>query len=158
MCEHGHDWSPRWDAKFLGLAVFMASWSKDPSTKVGAVIADHRYRVLSLGYNGFPRGIADTEERLNDRPTKYSLIAHAERNALDQLEASAVGATIYATLFPCSECAKSIVQRGIRRVVTQPFDADCPRWGESFRMTRAMFSEAGVEIVITTPHPYTPPF
>lgn len=137
--------SRNWDRKFVGLAHHISSWSKDPSTKVGAVIVGDRQRVLSLGYNGFPRGIRDLPSRLNDRPLKYQFTAHAERNALDQAECSVHGATIYVTAPPCAECAKSIIQRSIARVVATEMDRDfMARWAESFAFTSAMFAEAGV--------------
>jgi dCMP deaminase len=131
-----------WDRRFLELARQVASWSKDPSTQTGSVIVGERRRVLGLGYNGFPRGIEDLIERLEDRPTKYALIAHAERNALDNTEIPVLGATIYCTLSPCSECAKSIIQRGIKRVVAV---AERPeRWIENLDQAAMMFKEAGV--------------
>lgn len=107
-----------WSYRFLELAETVASWSKDPSTKVGSVIVDSSRRVLSLGYNGFPRGVEDTVERYSDRDTKLLLVSHAERNALDNSPGSVEGATLYATLFPCNECCKSIIQRGIKKVVS----------------------------------------
>lgn len=131
-----------WDRRFLELARTVAAWSKDPSTKTGSVIVGERRRVLGLGYNGFPRGLEDTAERLEDRETKYRLIAHAERNALDNAEIPVLGATIYCTLSPCHECAKSIIQRGIKRVVAVAERPD--RWVESLDGAAQMFKEAGV--------------
>lgn len=133
-----------WDDWFMTLARATTLRSKDPSTKVGAVVVGDRRRVLSLGYNGFPRGIADTPERWNDRPTKYRLVQHAERNALDGAECSVVGATVYVTMAPCHECAKSMIQRGIVRVVHPP--ANNSRWTESNALAREMFDEAGVRV------------
>src|SRR5688572_8065873 len=108
-----------WGRRYMDLARHVAGWSKDPSTKVGAVAVGksrHNHDIV-VGYNGFPRGIADTEDRLNDRQTKYKLIQHAERNVLDNARFDLSGATLYVTLHPCSECAKSIVSRGIAKVV-----------------------------------------
>ncbi len=131
-----------WDRRFLELARQVSTWSKDPSTQTGSVIVGERRRVLGLGYNGFPRGLEDTAERLTNRELKYSLIAHAERNALDNTEIPVLGATIYCTLSPCHECAKSIIQRGIKRVVAV---AERPeRWIESLEGAAQMFKEAGV--------------
>lgn len=136
-----------WDKRWLGAAKYFASFSKDPSTRLGAIIVGDRQRVLSLGWNGFPKGVADTEERLNDREIKYALVAHAERNALDQAECSVVGATLYVTAPPCNECAKSIIQRGIRRVVHSPASVEfMERWGKQFEFTKAMLEEAGVAL------------
>ena len=84
-----------WNKWFLGLAEYVSTASKDPSTKVGAVIVDDERRVVSLGYNGLPRGVDDTEERLNNRDLKYRIIVHAERNSLLFARGSVKGCTIY---------------------------------------------------------------
>lgn len=133
-----------WDKRFLELAEHVALWSKDPSTKVGACIVDDKKRVVAIGYNGFPRGVEDTPERYNDRVQKHLFVAHAERNALDNAPLMVDGYTLYATLEPCSECAKSIVQKGIKRVVC--YKQERP---DNFNWTiaRTMFEEAGVELV-----------
>jgi dCMP deaminase len=108
--------SRSWDQRHMALARFWSENSKDPSTKVGAVIVGRDKREVCLGYNGFPPGIAD-DERLLDRSTKYPLMIHAERNALDNARFDTQGATLYATLAPCCGCASSIVSKGIKRVV-----------------------------------------
>lgn len=108
----------KWDLRFLSLAVHVSSWSKDPRTRVGAVIVNEQKQVLSLGYNGFPRGVLDIEERYQQRSTKYLFVAHAERNALDNCFTDTRGSTLYTTLAPCNECVKSIIQKGIKRIVT----------------------------------------
>lgn len=110
----------KWDLRLLNLARHIADWSKDPSTKVGAVIADADYRIMGHGYNGFPRGVKDTQERLNDRAQKYPLVVHAELNAiLNSSTHQLRGTTLYCWPLPvCPECAKAIAQMGIRRVVT----------------------------------------
>lgn len=135
-----------WDKRFLELADHVASWSKDPSTKVGAVIVNADKQVLSLGYNGFPRGVFDVQTRYDDRPTKHLYVAHAERNALDNAFTDVRGATLYATLCPCNECAKSIIQRGIKRVVTRPFATEDHKTKFNFAATTIMFYEANIEI------------
>jgi dCMP deaminase len=135
-----------WDKRFLDLAEHVSSWSKDPSTKVGAVIVNQDKQVLSLGYNGFPRGVEDLEERYKDRPTKYLYVAHAERNALDNAFTDTRGATLYTTLCPCNECSKSIIQKGIKRVVTnQMLDKD-QSVRMNFEVSLAMFKESGVDL------------
>jgi len=109
----------RWIKYFFKMAKLVASQSKDPSTKVGCVVTDSLNRVLATGYNGFPRGVQDTEDRYNDRSVKYKLVVHAEANAVCMAASSGVnltGATIYITSMPCPECAKLIVQSGIRTV------------------------------------------
>lgn len=136
-----------WDIRFLDLAFHIAQWSKDPSTKVGAVIANDQHQVLSLGYNGFPRGVKDLKSRYEDRPTKLLFVAHAERNALDNAYTDVRGATLYTTLCPCNECAKSIIQRGIRKVITTKPDKE--KWLLfNFETTLTMFRESDTEIVM----------
>jgi len=141
--------SKEWDEKLVGLANYIGSeWSKDPSTKVGCVIADDYYVPLGVGYNGFPRGIEDTPERLNDRPTKYKLVVHAEVNAVLNATKSVRGATAYNSLAPCSDCMKLMINAGIKRVVfPKPSADELKRWGESFKLASQMADEAGVEMV-----------
>ncbi len=109
--------SYKWDCRFLELAKHVAQWSKDPSTQVGAVIVDDLRRIVSVGYNGFPRGVVDSAERYEDRKQKYALVVHAEANAILSPQQSVRGCTLYATLHPCEECAKLVVQAGLTRVV-----------------------------------------
>lgn len=138
-----------WDHWFFGLAEYTASASKDPSTKVGAVVtgANDR-RKVSFGYNGFPPGIAD-DDRLADREKKYGLVIHAERNALDNATFDVIGGTLYCTVHPCKDCAKSIISRRIRRVVTGPIPKIEPgRWTEEIPGAQELLREAGVEVVI----------
>lgn len=136
-----------WKKRFLELSKHIASWSKDPSRHIGAVIVGNHGEVISQGYNGFPRGIADTPERLNDRPTKYKYVVHAEMNALYNASLNGVstaGSTIYVTGLPvCHECAKAIIQSGIKKVImnTKPID----NWKESGELSLEMFKEAGIE-------------
>jgi dCMP deaminase len=133
-----------WDKRFLDLAEHVAQWSKDPRTKVGAVIVDEKKRVVSVGYNGFPRGVSDSEDRYEDRPTKHLFVAHAERNALDNAPLMVEGCTMYVALLPCNECAKSIIQKGISRVVTYRTKRDGT--GFNWDITIKMFKEAGVTL------------
>lgn len=135
-----------WDQRFLDLADHIAQWSKDPRTKVGAVIVDEKKRVVSVGYNGFPRGVRDDVSRYEDRPTKHLFVAHAERNALDNAPLKVEGCTIYVPLLPCSECAKSIIQNGITRVVSYVPERDGA--GFNWDITHTMFKEAGVELFL----------
>jgi dCMP deaminase len=127
----------------MDLADLVSTWSKDPSTQVSAVIVDDQKKVVSLGYNGFPRGVEDLIERYGDRELKHKLVCHAERNALDNSPRSVVGCTLYCTLEPCADCAKSIIQNGIKKVITRKSDReDTFNW----EFTRLMFKEAGVEL------------
>lgn len=134
-----------WDQRFLDLSFHVSEWSKDPSTHVGAVIVNADKQVLSMGYNGFPRGVADVPERYNDRDTKLMFVAHAERNALDNAFMDVRGATLYSTLCPCNECAKSIIQRGIKKVITKKYDEEYSK-RFNFDITKTMFIEANVRL------------
>ena len=137
--------SEQWDYRFLDLSKLIASWSKDPSTKVGAVIVDEDRRILSLGYNGFPLGISD-DKRLDNREIKYKMVVHAECNALLFCSEPPVGATIYTYPFmPCPKCAGMIIQTGITRVVS--YKSNNERWSEEFALSRNMFKEAGIELL-----------
>lgn len=136
----------KWDARFIELAKHVASWSKDPSTQVGAVIVDPKTNiVLGLGYNGFPRGVHDDEVRYANRELKYTLVVHAEVNAILTAGQSVKGATIYIwPLFTCNECAKLIIQSGIIKVVSP--EPEKSRWSASYDTATLMYDEAGVEV------------
>jgi len=136
----------KWQANFLGLAANVATWSQDPSTKVGAVIVDENNRVVSVGYNGFPKGIKD-DGRLNDRVLKYQMILHAETNAVLFANNSVRGCTIYTWPFmPCSNCASLLIQSGIKKVVSVPSTEK--RWESNFNIAKGMFEEAGISLEI----------
>lgn len=135
-----------WDQRYMELAKHVAGWSKDPSTKVGAVLVGVNRRHISLGYNGFPQGIVDLPSRLNDRTTKLRLVQHAERNILDQTTFDTQGATLIVTRFPCSECAKSIISKGIARVVYLLDKAYGDRWLDEVSLAQEMLREAGVDL------------
>lgn len=123
-----------------------ASKSKDPSTRVGSVIVRPDNTVASTGWNGLPRGVLDLPERYADRAVKCRFVCHAEANAIVSAREPLHGYTLYASMAPCHECAKLIIQAGIARVVTPaPSAVHVSRWAESFDATDAMFSEAGVE-------------
>ncbi len=133
----------KWDDRFLVLAKLIGSWSKDPSTQVGAVIVDDKNRIVSVGYNGFPRGIKDLEKRLCNRAEKYDIIVHAEVNAIAFANKSVEGCTLYIDPFePCSRCAGIIIQHGIKRVVSYKNKSD--RWEKDFSISRKLFTEAGL--------------
>lgn len=137
----------KWDRRFLELARLVATWSKDPSTKVGAVIVNPERVPIGLGYNGFPRGVDDLPARYADRPTKYGLIVHSEANAILNASARVQGCTLYTTKFPCSSCTKLIVQSGIDRVVYPPIDKADPgyqRWAEDAKYSFTMLNEAAI--------------
>ena len=139
----------KWDKRYLELAEAVATWSKDPSRKIGAVAVSPRGNVLAQGYNGFPRGIDDDASRYEDRETKYKYVVHAEMNVIYNATYNGVcldGSTLYVTGLPvCSDCAKGIIQVGIKRVVMSATDVP-DRWIESYEQTKSILNEAGVEI------------
>lgn len=139
----------KWDRRFLSLAREIASWSKDPSTKVGAVIVDWDKRIVSTGYNGFPVKVVDTEERLKNRELKYAFTVHAEMNAILFAGRSVAGCTLYTYPFmPCDRCAAAIVQAKLVDVVSvEGLDKErAERWSEAFQRSRLIFREAGVPV------------
>ena len=142
-----------WDEYFMGVALLAAQRSKDPSTQVGACIVDSEKRILSTGYNGFPHGCSDDEfpwnrdESLGE--TKYQFVVHAELNAiLNASGKSLTGSTLYVGLFPCNECAKAIIQAGIKEVI---YLSDKYNGTPSFEASRRMLCAAGVKITEIKP-------
>ena len=141
--------SEKWDARFLELAKHISDWSKDPSTKVGCVVVGEDREIRSTGFNGFPRGIEDNIERLEDREQKYPLICHAEENAImhaARIGVSLKGSTAYVTWPPCSRCARSLIQAGIKEVVYSSEEEIPERWVEDFNISTNMLREAGVHV------------
>ena len=129
------------------MAATVASWSKDPSTKVGCTIVDDKRRIVGMGYNGFPRGVDDSEQRYADRPTKYLMVQHAEANAVLNAVGATEGATAYVTHHPCANCMGLMIQAGIKKIVTTEPEAGIrERFGESFAAASTMAQEAGVEV------------
>ncbi|MBF9235557.1 deoxycytidylate deaminase [Microvirga alba] len=135
----------KWDSRMIGMANLVATWSKDPSTGVGAVITDQKNRVVSMGFNGFPRAVLDDDEKLMDRDERLRRTIHAEDNALLFARQDVTGCTIYVTHPPCARCAAKIIQAGIARVVAaQPQQDFAARWADDMRSAGEMFTEAGV--------------
>ena len=138
----------KWDTRFLELAKQISTWSKDPSTQVGCVVVGPDREIRSTGFNGLPRGIEDSNERLNNREVKYPLICHAEENAI--MHAARIGmslkdCTAYVTWPPCTRCARSLIQAGIANVI-YPKKIEIPeRWSSDFELSLSMFKEAGVK-------------
>lgn len=136
----------KWNKRFLKIAEDVAEWSKDPSTQVGAVIVGNQKQILSQGFNGFARGIKDYPQRYENRELKYKYIVHAEANAIYNAihnGASTLGSTIYVHGLPvCHECAKAIIQAGIKKVVYNTLPDE--RWKESAEFAINMMHEAGV--------------
>jgi dCMP deaminase len=136
-----------WDKRFLALAQHFTQWSKDPSTKVGAVIVGpDSKRQISHGYNGFPEHEAD-DHRLHIREEKYRLVYHAERNAIQNALFDTKGSTIYVSHVPCAECAKRIVAAGIVRVVAPETPNDyTERWKSSIEDATKILDDAQVSL------------
>lgn len=138
----------KWDSRFLNLAREISTWSKDPSAQIGAVIVNDERRILATGYNGFPRGIQDNDWRYQDREVKYKYVVHAEMNAIYNATFNGISlndSTLYVWGLPvCSECAKGVIQVGVKKIVMPKLDYP-DRWVESFRKSRELFSEAGIE-------------
>ena len=141
--------SDKWDLRFLELARHISDWSKDPSTKVGCVVVGPDREIRSTGFNGFPRGIMDDDNRLNNRQKKYPMICHAEENAImhaARIGISLKGNTAYVTWPPCSRCTRSLIQAGINEVV-YPSEVEIPeRWKEDFSIAMEMMEEAGISV------------
>ena len=136
----------KWDLRFLDLAKLVSTWSKDPSTKVGAVIIDDKNIIVSVGFNGFPKGIRDNE-RLHNRDSKYQIIIHAENNALMFAKRPLDNCILYTYPFiPCPRCAGMIIQSGIKRVVSYKNTTDRMRWELNFSVSRELFREANIEL------------
>lgn len=136
-----------WDEYFMGVAFLSGMRSKDPNSQVGACIVSEDNKILSMGYNGFPKGCSDDEfpwarDGESGLDTKYLYVTHSELNAiLNYRGGSLEGAKVYVTLFPCNECAKAIIQAGIRTVVY-----DCDKYADtpSVMASKRMFDAAGV--------------
>lgn len=138
----------KWDQRYLDMAEHISSWSRDPSKKIGAVAVEpNTHRVLSVGYNGFPRNIKDSNSRYSNRKTKYKYVVHAEMNAIYNASYNGVSlnqATLYVYGLPiCSECAKGIIQVGIKRVIMRKMEIP-DNWKESWNLSQNLFDEAGI--------------
>lgn len=147
----------KWDNRFLGLARSISTWSKDPSTRIGAVIVDKQKRIVSTGYNGFPQGMEDDPELLRDRAQKYARIIHAEMNAILFAGHQARGSTLYMWGMagpPCTNCTKHIIQAGIERVIAEGPPVK-ERWAVDLELSEQMLREAGVEFKAFH-HPFPP--
>ena len=138
-----------WDEYFMGVSLLASMRSKDPSTQVGACIVSNENKIMAVGYNGFPRGCSDDEfpwERSaeNSNDTKYPFVCHAELNAILNAGGQDLrGAKIYVALFPCNECAKAIIQSGIKEVI---YISDKYASTEPTQASKRMFNAAGVKL------------
>ncbi len=135
-----------WNEYFMGVAALSAKRSKDPNTQVGACIVNQEKRIIGIGYNGFPTGCSDQifpwgKQDTNYLNTKYPYVVHAEPNAILNCTSSLKDSTLFVTLFPCNECAKLIIQSGIKHVV---YGSDKYHDQDSYLASRRMFDAAGI--------------
>lgn len=139
----------KWDSRFLSLAELIGGWSKDPSTKCGAVIVRPNRSVASVGFNGFPQGMDDREEWLFDRDEKYIRVVHAEVNALLFSREPVTGYALYTWPFACCpRCAVQMIQAGIGRFIFPTIPADkSDRWSEQLEKTKTIYREMGIEFI-----------
>jgi dCMP deaminase len=145
-----------WDKRWMDMVDLVATWSKDKSTKIGAVIVDGRNVLLSVGWNGICRGVGDNLPERDERPAKYAFYEHAERNAIYNAAAKGIpllGATLYTQWTPCADCGRAVIQSGIKLVIVKEEICN-PRWKESEQVSIAMFAEAGVELIILNNYDY----
>jgi dCMP deaminase len=144
--------SDKWQARFMALAKEVSTWSKDPSSQVGAVIVRPDRTIASVGFNGFPRGVDDSEHRITNREVKLLYTIHAEMNAILSAKEPLTGYSLFVWPFqPCAHCAASIIQSGIKDVYC-PFNAHLDsyeRWANSFKAALQMFDEAEVRVIFS---------
>lgn len=144
----------------MGLCELVSSWSEDSSRKVGSVIVSSTNEVLSLGYNGLPRGVDASHPSRHERSNgeKYHWYEHAERNAIFNAARNGVslrGARIYSNVFPCADCSRAIIQTGIIELITMPIPQNDLTYGRSFEVSKQMFNESGLIVRFINPstHP-----
>lgn len=142
--------SYKWHQRFAQLAQEVSTWSKDPSTKVGCILVRDK-KVVSTGYNGLPRSISDSFERLNDRSIKYEITIHAEQNAVISAAlhgVSTVGCAAYVTFNPCSRCSAVLINAGIETVYVSGYSDIPERWVDNFIIGAKLLEEAGIPLKI----------
>jgi len=134
----------KWQQRFMEMAFLCASWSKDPSSKVGAVITQGN-RIVSQGFNGYPHGVTDNPD--NPRELKYQLTIHAEANALLHSKRDLTGCSIFATHYPCPNCTAMIIQSGITHIyVPEQNDDFLSRWSDQIAVSNTMIDEVGIVV------------
>ena len=147
--------SDKWHKRFMEVARLVATWSKDPSTKAGAIVVGPDREIRATGYNGLVRGVDDNKPERMERPTKYDFIEHAERNAIYNAcltGTSLKGCIMYVTHPPCTDCARAIIQSGIKVVVTHEMEINSApptnTWRDKLSYSKQMFDEAGIEYIV----------
>lgn len=144
--------TPEKQHKYFKLATYFAeTFSKDTSTKVGAILlAPNTMQILSTGYNGMPRGFDETRIERWERPQKYMYVEHAERNAIYNAcrnGTSLDGSIAFVTMFPCADCMRGLIQSGVKTIVTKEPKLECDRWGSHFNASLEMADECGIELI-----------
>lgn len=142
--------SQNWHTRWMDMARLIATWSKDRSRKCGAVIVDERNVLVSIGWNGFPRGVNDDVAARHDRPAKYKWTEHAERNAIYNAAAnghSTRKCIMYLPWYPCADCARAIIQANISCIVCCKPDWNDHIWAADFAVVKEMLSEYGMTVV-----------
>ncbi len=146
-----------WPRYFFNIARAVSGKSRDTSTKVGCVLANEENEVLSVGFNGFPMGVQDLEERYSNRSLKYKYVCHAEANAIAIAAKNGMklnGARLFISFMPCSNCAKLLIQAGIKEINIDGESRESndeelmKRWEEDFNFSTTMFDEAGVKLIL----------
>ena len=136
-----------WDETFFDIIDVIAKRSDDPNTKLGAIIVSPSNDIISIGYNGLPRGIAPTKAN-TERPTKYAFMCHAESNAILNCVRTHTmipeSSRLYVQMIPCVTCTRSIIQAGIKRVIIGKTQSSNPKWEEDWKVSKLMLVEAGV--------------
>lgn len=148
-CNGNNDMDYKWNKKFIELSEYISNWSKDRSTKLCAIIATYDNRILSVGYNGFPAGCNDNVEERHQRPLKYMWTEHAERNAIYNAVRNGINinnSIMYINWFPCADCARAIIQSGIKKLVCGEPNFNDERWGEYFKVSYEMLKECGIHL------------
>ena len=150
--------SDKWHKRFMEVAELVSTWSKDPSTKVGAIVVGPDREIRSTGYNGLVRGVDDNKPERLERPTKYDFFEHAERNAVYNaclIGASLKGCATNETSIPCPDCARANIQSRIKMAATYKpeFDENAPQntWRDKLVFSEEMFKEAGIEYLLLPP-------
>jgi dCMP deaminase len=138
-----------WDERWMDMAALVAGWSKDRSRRTSALIVDERQCLVAIGWNGFPRGVNDDIDERHERPAKYKWTEHGERNAIYNAAANGhrvMGCRMYLPWYPCADCARAIIQSGIKEVIAIEPDWFDSVWADDFSVVRSMFKEAKVSV------------
>jgi dCMP deaminase len=138
-----------WDDRWMDLCGLLATWSKDLGTKTSAVIVDDRNVLLSIGWNGFPRGVNDDADDRKKRPEKLDWTEHAERNAIYNAAAKGIAlleSRMYIPWYPCAACSRGIIQSGISQLVVVEPNWNCERWGNDFSVSKVMLQESNISV------------